>query len=192
MLTEPIESQNTNAVVAEPVTKPVAEPPVIKSTLKKYPKDLSGPSIREALSGKLPEQKMSAVEQHKIYTNTIENEEFTFEDLRQKWEFYVSGLNDKPMLKSSLSTLPVMKENYQLELEIENSIQEDILNSIKPEFMAWLRKELKNSLIQLTFVKSQETKTSVYYTDDQKYEVLSQKNPALLLLRQKFNLDFGN
>jgi hypothetical protein len=79
-----------------------------------------------------------------------------------------------------------------LVLEIENTIQEDLISSIKPELVSWLRIELKNSLIQLNTVITEKVKGRIIYGDAEKYDELVKKSPALALLRKKFNLDFGH
>lgn len=83
-----------------------------------------------------------------------------------------------------------MKENFQLYLAIENTIQENLINSIKPELVSFLRKELKNAKIQLITEITEKTTGRIIYTDEERYEELLKKNPSLALLKQKFNLDF--
>ncbi len=101
-------------------------------------------------------------------------------------------MNDRPNLQSTLSGLPEIGENFELILEIENTVQEDLISNIKPELVSWLRVELKNSSIQLTTVITEKVKGRVIYTDAEKYDELLKLNPSLALLRQKFNLDFGH
>lgn len=143
------------------------------------------------MAGKFEENRLSAKEQHQIFSKEDEKEEFTIEELKVKWDTFLKRLDDRPNLQSTLSELPVLKENFQLELEIENTIQEDLISSIKPELVSWLRIELKNSLIQLTTVITEKVKGRLIYSDAEKYDELLKKNPSLALLRQKFNLDFG-
>ncbi|HKI90421.1 MAG TPA: hypothetical protein VKA38_15455 [Draconibacterium sp.] len=100
-------------------------------------------------------------------------------------------MEDRPNLKSTLSTVPELKQNYQLLLEIENTIQENLIGSIKPELVSWLRKELHNSKIQLVTKFTKKVKGRLIYTDSEKFEEMVKKNPELALLRQKFKLDFG-
>jgi hypothetical protein len=83
-----------------------------------------------------------------------------------------------------------MIDNYQLILEIDNSVQDDLINSIKPELVSWLRRELKNSDIQLITKISETTKENIIYSDSDKYAEMLKKNPYLDLLKQKFKLDF--
>ncbi|MDD2382368.1 MAG: hypothetical protein WCY58_02590 [Mariniphaga sp.] len=75
-------------------------------------------------------------------------------------------------------------------IRIDNSVQEDLINSIKPELVSWLRKELRNSKIQLITQIDETQKEKIIYTDVEKYMEMLKKNPGLELLKQKFNLDF--
>lgn len=99
-------------------------------------------------------------------------------------------MEDRPNLKSTLLTVPELKENYQLLLEIENTIQENLIGGIKPDLVAWLRKELHNSEIQLVTKITEKVKGRFIYTDSEKFDEMVKKNPELVLLKQKFKLDF--
>ncbi len=153
-------------------------------------KQVQGPSIRDALSGKMPEDEMSLKEQHEIYTSFTETTDFSAEELKIKWEEFRQRLDDSPNLQSTLSRLPHIEDNYRLVLDIENSVQEDLVNNIKPELVSWLRKELKNSEIQLNTRITEIEKQRVIYSPSEKYMELLKKNPNLELLKQKFRLDF--
>lgn len=144
------------------------------------------------MQGKFEEKQLSAKEQHQIYSKTDETDEFTQEQFKLKWDSFVATLGDRPNLQSTLSYLPELKEEYQLVLEIENTVQEDLVNNIKTELVSWLRKELKNSKIQLTTLITEKVKGRIIYTDAEKYDELLKKNPSLAMLRKKFNLDFGH
>ncbi len=100
-------------------------------------------------------------------------------------------LEDRPNLQSTLSNVPELKENAQLYLELDNSIQNDLVNSIKPQLVSFLRRELKNSKIELVTKVTEKVKNKIIYTDTDKFEAMAKKNPNLIKLKQKFNLDFG-
>lgn len=141
--------------------------------------------------GKFQEEKLSAKEQHQLYTQVDETEPFTQDDLKVKWEQFLVRLEERPNLKSTLSGVPEIKENFQLLLEIDNRIQDDLISTIKPELVSWLRKELHNSKIQLVTKITETVKGRLVYTDAEKFEEMVKKNPELALLKQKFKLDFG-
>ena len=154
--------------------------------------NLSTPSIKNALEGKFEENQISAKEQHQIFSKEDEKESFTIEQLKVKWDAFLLRLDDRPNLQSTLSNLPELKEDYQLLLEIENTVQEDLISNIKPELVSYLRVELKNSFIQLNTLITEKVKGRIIYTDAEKYDELVKGNPSLALLRKKFNLDFGH
>lgn len=181
-----------------PVIPPQIKPPQpsevaeIKKIARRTISNISTPSIKNALEGKLDDNQLSAKEQHQIYAKNDEKEEFTPEELKVKWDAFLIRLNDRPNLQSTLSCLPEIRENFELVLEIENTVQEDLISNIKPELVSWLRVELKNSAIQLTTVINEKVKGRIIYTDAEKYDELMKLNPSLALLRQRFNLDFGH
>ena len=144
------------------------------------------------MQGKFAEEKISAKEQHQLYTQADETESFTAEDLKIKWEEFLIRLEERPNLKSTLSNVPEINEDFQLLLEIDNRIQDDLISTIKPELISWLRKELHNSKIQLVTKITDKVKGRLIYTDSEKFEEMVKKNPELDLLKQKFKLDFGS
>jgi hypothetical protein len=181
-----------------PVLTPLVKPPAavegaeIKRIARRTANNISTPSIKDALEGKFDEKRLSAKEQHQIFSKEDEKEEFTIDDLKLKWEVFLQRLDDRPNLQSTLSEVPELKDNFQLVLEIENTIQEDLISTIKPELVSWLRMELKNSMIQLTTVINEKVKRQLIYSDAERYNELLKKSPSLALLRQKLNLDFGH
>jgi len=115
---------------------------------------------------------------------------FTAEALKKKWEEFTEQLKDHPNLQSTLSRIPTIEEDFRLVLKIDNSVQEDLINSIKPELISWLRKELGNSKILLSTWIDETEKGKIIYTDTEKYREMMKKNPGLELLKKKFKLDF--
>ncbi len=163
-----------------------------KRIVKRTAKNIQTPSIKEALAGRYnANQEISAKEQHQLYSASDETYEFSTEDLKEKWESFLTRLDDRPNLQSTLSRIPEIKDDFKLSLEIENTVQDDLINIIKPELVSYLRKELRNSKIQLVTEITEKAKGIIIYTDEEKYEELVKKNPSLALLRKKLNLDFG-
>uniref|UniRef100_UPI003217E6B7 hypothetical protein n=1 Tax=uncultured Draconibacterium sp. TaxID=1573823 RepID=UPI003217E6B7 len=145
-----------------------------------------------ALKGefKNDEKQLSAKEQHEIYSKADEVEPFTEEQLEAKWREFLPRLNDRPSLKATLGTLPKIEKDYSLLLEIDSRIQDELLTSIKPELVSWLRKELHNSKISLKTVITETVHEKVAYSDIERYQEMANKNPHLALLKRKLNLDF--
>lgn len=180
---------NTQPRVSKPESAPASG---LKRIARRTTKNLNTPSIKDALQGRQNEQSdISAKEQHQLFSANDEAEEFTKEQLEVQWKQFVSRLEDRPNLQSTLSTIPEIKDDFQLYLPIENTIQENLINGIKPELVSFLRKELKNSKIHLITEITEKTTGRIIYTDEERYKELLKKNPSLALLKQKFNLDFN-
>jgi len=136
------------------------------------------------------DKKLSAKEQHEIYSKADEEEDFTQEQLVAKWNEFLARLEDRPSIKSTLSIIPKLQKDYTLLLEIDNRIQDDLLMDVRPELVSFLRKELRNSKINLKTVVTEIIREKVIYSDVERYQTMASKNPTLALLKQKLNLDF--
>jgi hypothetical protein len=174
-----------DVVADNPSTKPVAKP-------KRIVRKIATPSIKMALKGEFKGDKklLSAKEQHQLYSKADEVEPFTKEQLEEKWQAFMPRLEDSPNLKSTLSRVPKLEEDYSLLLEIDNTIQNDIIATIKPELVSFLRKELRNSKIVINTVVTDIVREKVIYTDIEKYQEMASKNPNLALLKRSLNLEF--
>lgn len=181
--------ENSGVEKKAPQQKLPPKPVVAKKVTRRTKKE-DAPLIKDALEGRFKEQKISAKEQHDIYNREGDEEEFTEVDLKLKWNEFLVRLESRPNLKATLTEVPKLEDNFQLVLDIENSVQDDLISSIKPELVSFLRKELKNSKIQLITQISENIKTKIIYTDNDRYDELLKKNPDLALLKRKFKLDF--
>ena len=184
-----------NEPAAEPVQKAAPKPAPAKEKefskpISRRPDTLKTPSIKDALAGKLGEDKLTAKQQHEVFHGVTEVNEFSAEALELKWKEFVAKLNDRPNLQSTLSRIPVIEEDYRLVLYIDNTVQEDLISTIKPELISWLRTGLKNSKIEMVTVINEQVKERLIYTDSEKYLEMLKKNPQLDILKQRFKLDF--
>lgn len=177
------DSKETQSKISDPE-------PSENRKLRKLTKSVSSPSVKDALSGKMETSQVSAKEQHEIYHSQDYTEDFTEERFREAWNLFLSKV-DSPSMKTTLSTIPEYDLDYNFVLKIDNSVQEENVKSIKPDLVAFLRKELKNSSIEISVEIVESKAKRIIYSDDEKYAEMAKKNPDLALLRQKFNLDFG-
>ncbi|WP_299580226.1 hypothetical protein [uncultured Sunxiuqinia sp.] len=177
-----------------PKTDVEPQPPVKVPTKRRIKRHGSGytPSIKDALSGKMTEEgEEDATEKLKYYTGEQLEEHFTEEQFKVKWQEYLLKLEDRPNLKATLSRPIKINKDYKLNLPIDNSVQLEEINKIKPDLVSWLRRELRNTRIELiTDIVVQETEYKPY-SETEKLAEMVKKNPTLALLKQRFNLDFG-
>jgi hypothetical protein len=117
-------------------------------------------------------------------------EPFTNEQLALKWQEFIDQLADRPNLRATLSAIPEITDGNQILLKIGNSVQEEEVRLVKFELMSFLRKELRNSEIELITRIEKLEQERVFYSDTEKLQLMMKKNPELFILKQKFNLDF--
>jgi hypothetical protein len=150
------------------------------------------PSIKDALSGNNVENKVQEAGQSN-FSAYNENlfEPITQEQVTEKWKEFVAKMADRPSLCSALSSVPELTNGNKLVLKIGNSVQEEDIRLIKPELISWLRKELRNSGIELITKIGKKESGRTMFSDSEKLQMMMQKNPDLNELKQKFNLDFS-
>jgi hypothetical protein len=149
------------------------------------------PSIKDALAGMASEKKEDdQVQETQSNQYNDYTESFTSEQLAAKWAEFIDQLTDRPNLRSTLSNVPEITEGNQLTLKIGNSVQEEEIRLVKYELISWLRRELRNSGIELNTRIEKLESERMFYSDSEKLQMMMQKNPELYELKQKFNLDF--
>jgi len=152
---------------------------------------MSTPSIKRALRGDFNDEKqVSAKEQHELYSKADEMEPFDEAALKEKWTAFLSTLSDRPNLKATLSNVPKLEADCTLLLEIDNGIQDDLITSIRPQLVSYLRRELRNSKINLKTKITEVKHEKRIYLDGDRYEEMVKKNPDLAYFKKKLNLDF--
>ncbi len=150
------------------------------------------PSITDALNGKFSEGKHEdARETHKYYTENEQEEPFTIEQLEQKWKEFIHRYEDRPNLFTALSNIPQIDDDHRLLLTIGSDTINEEIKIIKPDLVSWLRKELRNSHIELVTKVDVQKLKKIIYSDSEKLQAMINKNPQLNVFRQKFNLDFN-
>lgn len=143
------------------------------------------------MAGNITEKKDEEQVQKSVYTEYGDYKEpFTTEQLAAKWAEFLNSLTDRPNLKATISSVPELTDGNKLMLRIENSVQEEEVRIVKPELVSWLRRELRNSGIELNTRLEKVESERTFYSDSEKLQQMMQKNPELYELKQKFNLDF--
>ena len=83
-----------------------------------------------------------------------------------------------------------MKENFNVCITLDNKVQEEVINDEKTKLLGYLKSQLENDNISLTVevtaFKEEEMKA---YTAEDKFKKMVKKNPDLLNLKDKFDLE---
>lgn len=125
--------------------------------------------------------------------NIVERfDEFSQDELDDRWRkfAYSVKLHDLDLYSTLTANKPTLKEGFIVELKIFNSAQEADVNNRKAELLAYLRKQLNNTAIDLEMVIDKEAESKGVYTIQDKYKKLVEKNPHVDTLRKKFDLNF--
>ena len=140
-------------------------------------------------SEKQDEQKDNSVAQE-----AKRNEQaFSQEDLNEKWVQYANekeNVGKHNLLSVLRDKKAILKENFNVCITLDNKIQEEVLNDEKSKLLGYLKTQLENDSISLTVdvshLKEEEMKA---YTAEDKFKKMVKKNPDLLNLKDKFDLE---
>lgn len=143
------------------------------------------PNLNDLASAPLEEEKPD-------YLRGDACQPFSAEMLLNRWNAFAEKA--KKENKINLFTLmtanpPVLLDNYQIELNVENKIQENQLQEARIDLMNYLRTELQNFQLDLATKIVENTENKRLYTSSEKYQYMVEKNPKLKEFKKRFNLD---
>jgi hypothetical protein len=173
-------------------TKPSERP---KTIITKKAKDLATPSISKALSGETKSEEANNSSENNGAVAEPEsklNNHFTENELHSLWPVFIERYTDQVHLYNSLKNMPKLENDYLVVISVENSVLQEKTRLMKPEIIGYLRRELKNDFIDVRVDLEERDESEVkIITDEQKLKAMMQKNPALVLFKNKFNLDYS-
>jgi DNA polymerase-3 subunit gamma/tau len=98
----------------------------------------------------------------------------------------------KNIISGMLSSItPELEENSLILVKVTDDIQQVAVNEVQAGLLEFLKKELNDDSLHI-IIEPEESKEKkkVFFTDTDKFNYMAEKNPALLKLKQQFNLDF--
>jgi len=155
----------------------------------------STPSILDALKDdpKSENATLVAHDEGVTYSGKEERKTFTGAELIEAWKSFVSTI-DAPQLKSALSARdPGLSGRWNVSYELDTELQYNRLTlDLKPKLLGYLRRKFGNEAIEINFTVSEGTniQSGIPYTDEERWNLLVSKYPALASLKSKFGLDF--
>lgn len=204
-LTKEVEEVPINSVPAKPVVENRAEvsknsekeveqvvPSIGKLKIPKF-KDIKLSSSVPNLNDVFRDKQETDADAEPDYIAGSEQAPFTYEDFLRIWH----TIADKAKADSKISLFTVMtanapklRDDYKLEITVENAIQENLLSISKIDILNELRVKLKNFSIDLIPIQIESNVVRKPYTNQEKYQAMLAKNPLVDKLRQEFNLGF--
>ena len=120
---------------------------------------------------------------------------FTQEEFLTAWHASILKYKDggKINLYNTLTKKnPVVDANFNFEIEINNSVQEESITVEKLELLAELRIKLKNHKINLITIVTESKDEYRPYTTLDKFKKMAVKNPKMIELHKRIDLDINN
>jgi DNA polymerase-3 subunit gamma/tau len=126
-------------------------------------------------------------------SETFENKPFDFDALNAVIRSFAEIKNQKGN-RQLFATLTASKidldETNLISLNIHNEAQKEILVNVRQEFLDYIRKELQNNTVNLQIrITDENVSTAKAYKPADKFKLLSEKNPALLELKKRLDLE---
>ena len=184
-----------------PHPKTFFEPPVQKISSPLPSKEISAKATNGKISFKGPTMSAfingngnaSTVKEQKAeYKTASPTEKTEAISLESAWSFFAEGLKKKNKINLSgtlMARKPVQEDASAISFSVLNQVQEDEIDAIKIDLLTFLRSALKNSALQLKIIVDKNETERKPYTGEEKFQRLSEKNPALNKLRQQFGLE---
>ena len=131
----------------------------------------------------------------KIEETTISGptEDFDFEDLKKVWSLYAKKLeknNDVAFFYNSFLNVPIeIKNKTQVYFTLHSATEEKEWQNRKPDLLEFLRSNIKNFKLTIEWEVKIVEGTIKYYTNKDKFVRMADKNPKLIDLKRRLNLE---
>ena len=147
-------------------------------------------SISQYLSETAVEETVEGDETSSHHQQKKLNETFTLQQLLNAWKECTELYKEKNNIFITLKRRePILRDDNEIEFIVDNAAQDEAIRSEKLEILEFLRNKLQNDHISLTVSVTQKTDAPLLYTGKEKFQRLAEKNPAVLSLAEKLNLD---
>lgn len=172
---------------AEP--KPAAQAPVSsveKLAADKPPTEVKPKGVPQKtinLKGIFQQPKKEEVKEQAKRTKPV-----ALEDLQHAWAQFSETKKEEPS-EHKILCYDFSLDGTAITLSLENAIEEPMFFLFKEELTMFLRNKLENDSLSIALQMTKGTDTKIAYTNREKFEEMARKNPFLLELQQKFQLD---
>jgi DNA polymerase III subunit gamma/tau len=148
----------------------------------------SSTSLRNLLKKETPAEEVKEI----IPEGPVLKGEVTQESLEAAWKQYAEiakGKNKINLSTTLTNRTPLLGKDWVIEFSIDNKVQEEELNTERLDLLGFLRKELSNTLLQLSVTITRIESEKRPYTGNDKFKRMAEKNPSILALKQGLDLD---
>ncbi|MDB5138698.1 MAG: polymerase subunit gamma/tau [Mucilaginibacter sp.] len=146
------------------------------------------PSLKDV--GKVTEAQL---EEEDPYIKGDAKDQYTPDQLLKCWSDFAARMKaegKKNLLTIFNSNPPMMIAPDIYEVIVENKVQENLFRDERPNLLNFLRTTLRNFNIEVSVRVDEKAVVKRPYTAAEKFQHMAAKNPAIVDLKNKFNLDF--
>lgn len=141
------------------------------------------------------ETEKEEIAEKEAYTSN-NREAYEEEKFMNVWNELAEKIKEEKLEGSSMvyasmtSRTPSLKENFQIEVLVDNKSQAEEVMHFRTDLHDFLRKKLSNGAIEILVKVNKDKKQRKAYTDEEKFKEMVEKNPELLQLKEQLDLDF--
>lgn len=193
----PSATVSSTPVSSAPVPPPAAAPGVVSlgqvKEEKKIPvmsKSSIGLSIKH--SQKTAEQQQAtSVYSAQVAAQPTEDFIFNEKDLNYYWQEYAGQLpkEQKAIAMRMQNVRATLLNDTTFEVVIDNELVAKDFTALIPQLQAYLRERLQNRKVKMTVRVSEATENIRAFGRVEKFQMMAQKNSALLQLKEEFGLE---
>jgi DNA polymerase-3 subunit gamma/tau len=146
------------------------------------------PSLKDV--GKTKEER---IEEDDPYIRGNAKDDYTPDQFSKCWSDFAARLKadgKKNALTIFISSPPKLIAPHNYEVIVENKVQETTFRDERPNLLNFLRTTLRNFDVEVSVLVDEKAVVKRPYTSSEKFQHMAAKNPALVDLKNKFNLDF--
>lgn len=180
-----------------PATKPI--PSIVLMAQGKEEKKIPmmnkatiGVSIKNPYQESTQQQQKVAVSHTQSHAQSVE-EDFIFNDrdLNYYWHEYAGSLpvEQKSITARMQNVKPTLLNDTTFEIVVDNELSAKDFTALIPDIQTHLRSKLKNRKVKMTVRVSEATENVRAFGRVEKFQMMAQKNHALMELKEEFGLE---
>ncbi|HWY10277.1 MAG TPA: hypothetical protein VN026_03075, partial [Bacteroidia bacterium] len=181
------EPQNKISKLDEKIVK-TAEKPIVPFSELKIKAQFS---LKDVVKANMPSVNQTIATE--IKEVVFENRPFDLEAVTKTILIFAENKNlaGNRQLFTSITTAKIeLNDTNVVILNIHNEAQKEILTAVKQDFLDFVRKELSNNTIGLEIkIEAEPTNNAKIYKPSDKFKLLAEKNPSLLELKKRLDLE---
>lgn len=175
---------------AEPVKRSTASAPT--GTKKESTVIPTLSSLQTVSLKKKPEEVVQKTTEEDAEEKLLLNQPFTAEALQRSWNIFIETIQDDIHLVNAMKSItPLQKEDYVIEVTVQNQPLEKKLQDLIIPIERHLHHNLKNNRIKMTVRLAEGGEMARPFTSRDKLDAMIQKNPNMELLYRTFGLDIN-